>query len=592
MNARILRIALTTLGCLAAVGDALAQWTTQTITLQPGWNAVFLEVQPQPPDCNSLFTNLPVESVWGWNRRFSPVQFIQDASMLVPPQPDWLAWLSPTNPVAGAMNLFTIDGGKCYLIKLATNAPSVTWTVQGQPSLRQVQWLANSFNLVGFALDRTNPPTFQAFFSGSPAHNNNPVYRLGSNGAWQQVANPGATPMRSGEAFWIQCNGASVFQGPLALGVPQRTGLTYGQSLVEQTITIQNASSTPKTLVLTPLSSAEPPDPTFPALAGPVPLSYWKLDQANNVAGWFPLDAGLIQSNLPPGQALQLRLEARRPDMGPYTNSSPALYQSLLEVRGLAGSSRWVIPVSGAPAVHAGLWVGSVTLNQVSQPVSANPSGPTNTAAPFQFRILLHVDDTGQARLLQKILQMWKQGTYKTDPNNPTNQIVDQPGRFVLLTDESLIPTIPGLTGAAVRDGQPVGRRFSTAAFGFRAPIAMDATGDFGAGASIFSCQVTLDYDDPLNPFKHLYHPDHDNLDPHFQQKLPEGAESFTVNRQVQLQFTATDPDNLGLAGWGDTQLGGIYNETITGLHSQPLYLSGTFRLQLASPVDVLNDGL
>jgi len=125
-----------------------------------------------------------------------------------------------------------------------------------------------------------------------------------------------------------------------------------------------------------------------------------------------------------------------------------------------------------------------------------------------------------------------------------------------------------------------------------RNPIGMASTGDFGASNSVCSCTNTLDYDDALNPFKHQYHPDHDNLDDRFAQKLPEGVESFSVNRQIQLQFTATDPDGLTMAGWGDNQLGGIYRETISGLHNSTLYVQGTFRLQQASRVGILNDGL
>lgn len=615
MRSRSIGLGAIILGSLGYHLPALAQWTSQSVSLQPGWNAVFLEVQPEPKDCSSLFSNLPIDSVWGWNRRFSPVQFVQDASTLIPAQPDWLVYLPTNSPAAAAVNLFTLEGGKCYLIKLATNSAPVLWSIQGQPSLRKVQWLANSLNLVGFGLDRTNPPSFQAFFSGSAAHANSPVYRLNTSGSWNQVVSPSATSMRSGEAFWVQCNGASDYQGPLTLTVAQRTGLVYGRSLVEQTLTIQNSSSSVKNLVLSPLNSANPANSSSPALAGAVPLSYWKLDQANNVAGWFPLSGPLSQPNLQPGQSLQLRLEVRRPDMTPYTGTGPALYQSLLEIRDIAGSSRLVLPVSAAglhannsglalvahrpkdggstnaPA-HAGLWVGSVSLNQVSQPASANPAMPTNTASAFQFRLIVHVDSTGQARLLQKILQMWKPGTYKPDPNNTNVMVVDQPGRFVLLTDESLISSIAGLTGAALRDDQPVGRRLSTAAYGNRAPVLLSGSGDFGADQSTFSCQTVLDYDDPINPFKHKYHPDHDNLDARFQQKLPDGQESFTVTRQIQLQFSPNDPDNLALAGWGDTQLGGKYTETITGLHNQPLYISGTFRLQLSSGVTVLNDGI
>ena len=69
-------------------------------------------------------------------------------------------------------------------------------------------------------------------------------------------------------------------------------------------------------------------------------------------------------------------------------------------------------------------------------------------------------------------------------------------------------------------------------------------------------------------------------------------AESSSVNRDISLQFTAVDPDNLSQAGWGDNQLGGIYSETMTGLHKDPLRIEGTFRLHRASRIGVLNDGL
>ena len=80
---------------------ALAQWTNQTIVLRPGWNSVFLEIQPEPRECDAVFAGVPLESVWAWNRRFSPIQFIQDPADLLPGQPDWLTYL-PTSHVATA----------------------------------------------------------------------------------------------------------------------------------------------------------------------------------------------------------------------------------------------------------------------------------------------------------------------------------------------------------------------------------------------------------------------------------------------------------------------------------------------------------
>jgi len=73
-------------------------------------------------------------------------------------------------------------------------------------------------------------------------------------------------------------------------------------------------------------------------------------------------------------------------------------------------------------------------------------------------------------------------------------------------------------------------------------------------------------------------------------QTLPEGVESFTVQRQVQLEFLAQDPNGFQFAGWGDNQLGGKYRETILGLHKSALQVEGTFRLHQASRVGLLND--
>ena len=268
-------------------------------------------------------------------------------------------------------------------------------------------------------------------------------------------------------------------------------------------------------------------------------------------------------------------------------NAGEGRYQSLLEVSDSANSARHTVAVAADGSRRAGLWIGGATIKQVNQPANiSNPNQPVPTASEFQFRLIVHVDGNGQARLLQKVLQMWKDGAYKPDPAGSGNQVVDEPGRFVLVTDDSLTSQF---TGAALRDGEPVARRFSSAAFGFRQPIAMAGAGTFGGAGGTRTCFVPIDYDDPVNPFKHRYHPDHDNLDPRFEQKVGEGRESFTVTRQVQLEFTAQDPDNLTLAGWGDNQLGGVYRETITGLHKAPLIVEGTFRLHHACEVSTLN---
>jgi hypothetical protein len=56
------------------------------------------------------------------------------------------------------------------------------------------------------------------------------------------------------------------------------------------------------------------------------------------------------------------------------------------------------------------------------------------------------------------------------------------------------------------------------------------------------------------------------------------------------LQFSAEPLQGLIVAGWGDRQLRGIYRETITGLHNRAISIQGSFQLEKASTVAVLND--
>jgi hypothetical protein len=588
--------------CLGQAHQALAQWTTQTIQLHGGWNAVFVEMQPEPSACDALFAGLPIESAWAFNRQLAPVQFIQDPANLAPGSPDWLTWLPTNSPAAVTGNLFALEGRRAYLVKLPNNVGTLNWTIEGRPVLKTIEWMKDSLNLVGFAVAPGGGPSFQNFFAGSAAHAGQPIFRLSAQGQWTKVTAPASTYVSRGEAYWVGCSGPSSFNGPLGVDTGFRSGLDYGGSQVELTLKIKNASASPRTFSVTKVVSAVPPAGQAP-LAGPVPLAYFQMNLTNEIYGWSPLPSTLEKLDVPAGEEWELRLEVLRNQMAPGADPE-AQYQTLLEIADDAGS-RWLVPVTayglqsralqnsaGAnfmpnnlPHPRAGLWVGMATLNKVSQPSHPTiPSAPQATDSQAQFRLIVHVNHQGEPRLLQKVIQMWKNGTTKPDPNDSSKLVIDEPGHYVLLTDEALIPNY---SGAALIDGEPVGKRISSAAFAFRTPILMGG-GDFGAGTN--GCTVNLDYDDPLNPFKHAFHPDHNNRNEEYTQTVAEGTESFTVQRQITLEFLAQDPNGFELAGWGDTQLGGKYRERVTGIHKSPIYVEGTFRLHQASPVGLLND--
>ena len=589
------------LGTLIVVGiSAPAQWMTQTLALRQGWTAVFLEVEPNPADCDTIFSGLPVESVWSWNSRFSTVQYITDPNTLLPGQPDWLTWLPPGSTNRVAVNLFTLQGGRAYLIKATTAS---TLVIRGQPLIRNMDWLADSFNLAGFYVSSNSPPTFQSFFAPSSALAGQPVFRLNAAGAWVQVASPSTTTLNSGESFWVHCTGASSYPGFLKVTFEQGRSLDYGRTLIEQTLRIKNTSSNATVFTLKPLASGTPPNTSFPALAGAVPLSYWRMNLASNQVGWVALPSQLSSPTISPGAEWALRLAVRRPDMNSFSlppGYTDARYQTLLELTDTLGS-HMLVPVSAnglrslsstpasvpgkfdlgsTPDPRAGLWVGSVTLTNVNQ--AAVSAVPVPTASQFQFRLILHVDNSGNTRLLQKVVLAWTNGVYTTNDQGYRQAVA--PGRYALITDDTLLSRF---SGSALRDGTVTGRRFSSAAFGFRNPLLVTRTGNFGETNGLFSCTVPLGFDDAINPFKHRYHPDHNNLNDRYdgpQQECPD------VTRQISFQFSATDPENTTLAGWGDNQVGGIYNESITGLHKNPVTTQGIFRLHRASTVATLND--
>src|SRR5262249_48696070 len=159
---------------------------TQTIQLNPGWNAVYLTVQPEVRSTTDIFKPLNVESVWMWNRQFSTVQFIQNPDLLKPDDADWLVHF----PQGGAApsTLHSLLGGHTYLIKLRVT-PSLAWPITGPPYVFSPKWLPDSFNFVGFSFGST-PPAFGVFFAPAPGHNLAATFRLLPTGEWQRLTLP------------------------------------------------------------------------------------------------------------------------------------------------------------------------------------------------------------------------------------------------------------------------------------------------------------------------------------------------------------------------------------------------------------------
>ncbi|MCC7373459.1 MAG: hypothetical protein IT581_02300, partial [Verrucomicrobiales bacterium] len=61
--------------------------------------------------------------------------------------------------------------------------------------------------------------------------------------------------------------------------------------------------------------------------------------------------------------------------------------------------------------------------------------------------------------------------------------------------------------------------------------------------------------------------------------------------RAITFEFLANDPSQGGIAApdYGYSHLAGIYRETVSGLHREPIQAVGTFRLKRISEVTELN---
>lgn len=548
-------------GCLVLGSrTALAQWVTQQITLKAGWNAVYLQVLPAEPTCKVCFGSLPmIESVWKYNRRFTTVQFDENPMALLADPDRWLTWLPASHPEAFLSTLHGLQGGEAYLIKVSASAAPFVWAVKGAPVLPATEWVPNALNLAGLPVDPAAGPSFAQLLRDTPEINTAPgagsgIYGVSSDGREYQIRQTERTLVQPGAAYWVRLRQFTRHPLPVVIegSSGSRGSIDFGRDAKEATATLRNVTlSTPITLTLRLLPSEAAP-PGSAEVAGLVPLAYFVSSIFTNEFGWrkFPDE---LPVTLAPGETKELRLGVSRAAMLPYTpaGTNGAVYCSLLEAREGPHGILLLLPITAesekvrrvgvqsltsvegtnqlgglsdlpAYSLNQGLWVGQVQLTQVSRPfyntnLAKDPNALLPASSPLNTRLLVHVDSSGNASLLQRVMLAWEG--------------VSTNGQYQLYRDESGVPA---------SDKEVY--RLSSVTLPIMPPAPL--AGLFG---DTLTTQVNLDYDDPVNPFKHVFHPDHDNLDELFStNKLPPGLESFNVSRDILLNYYVTHKNDQG----------------------------------------------
>jgi hypothetical protein len=548
------KILLTT---LLLAGSAHAQWTTKTYSLLSGWNGVWLAGDASYSTVSDLFsTNTAITEIWRWNPNPDGTQFTQAPSEPTANSDEWTIWKRN-----GTENgLSRMVGNSAYLFR-CSSAVNVPIKQLVQPPL--ATWLISGGNFLGFPSGTTSAPKMSSYFASFPSASTtvlstpSKIYKyiggeLSANNP--MLVTPTSETMDPNKAYWFNVATIGNFTAPVEYEVSSSAGLAFGRTLSSSSVGITNRSTTALTLTISLVNSEAAP--TSQALVtGPVPLTVRTFASSTNSYVETPI-SGNITVTVPASGRTTLDFGINRPAM---TGNADTFYASILRIKDSANLSDVSLPVSAQPTSPAGLWVVSTKVDQVDP----TAGGGSTTPQPFPLLFLTHVDANGQARLLSRAYV----GKLKST-GNPLGICVDE-GKVLAYGESDLKPV-----------------RYFAAQMP-TSTLAITGTGNFSIGSTA-SWTIPIAYNEPTNPFVHTYHPDHDNRDPKGA-ALPAGNESYDISRKCNFTFTESPPDGRYVSGWGSTVLGGIYQESITGLHKSTLHVRGTFEMRRVSEVATID---
>ncbi len=363
---------LTTL--LASAGISRAQWFQTHYELKGGWNAIYLHGDATHATPEVLFPDsggaAAVQEVWRWNAKSSQGQF--STSSLVPYSgtPEWVVWKRGL-PAQSTLSLFT--GQTAYLVKCAgTAADTYTVPITQRAMPPAANWVRSGANLLGFPskLSGANYPLFSSYFASFPVATaaNAKIFKYtgGDLGPANplQIFSPATEPLDRNKAYWFEAEVVGNFSSPLDISLSKASGLDFGRTGSVITARVRNTTSANILLVLTPLASAPAPAGQD-AISGPVPLTRRFFD--TNTATWTEAPVtGSYTEVIPANGTVELGFGVDRAGMNGPSN---ALYANLLRLTDSGNLFEINLPVSARVSSVAGLWVGDVTITNISSKV-------------------------------------------------------------------------------------------------------------------------------------------------------------------------------------------------------------------------------
>lgn len=572
----------------SATSISRAEWTTESFALKAGWNAIYPLIDATHSTLDADLAGYPaIEEVWRWQpERVDP---IQPGNPATPPTGlEWSVWRAG-QPAESSFD--KLAGNHGYLVKVADGTANFTLSIKGRPVLPEVRWRGDGIHLAGFPVISTGTtPTFSNYLAPTGfalgqaeilRYNGGPI----ASGSNPLVVNPTVGRITRGQAYWIRVEKFSRFYGPLSAQLDYGEEVRFGQRSDTARMVLKNETNATLTFTLDSVQSESAPAGQ-PAISGKLPL----LVQVDAETEFTPLTTRTIE--LAAGKVVQVRLLPDRASMAGVVGARFAALMQLKTTAGVAGQQMF-IPATAEIGSPAGLWVGEAQITQVGSilrrfardsagnPVRdpdgrpiliedlTTPGGATDLPAvsrPYSLRLIVHVNAQGQARLLSHVYQ----GRLRDAPPEDS---------LGLTVDEDRLD--PAFLGEAAR--------LSVAHLpqDTRALLA----GTFATAGTLNTAgDVTTAHASNLNPFLHIYHPDHDNLDAQFSNVLGDRRESFTIGRSIEFRFDASKPEGAGHT-WGATLMTGTYLENISGptKPNTSLRVRGPFELHKVSEIPAIS---
>lgn len=538
-----------------------AEWTEETYSLEPGWNAIWVSVDAGYTTVDTLLAAHPrIEELWLWNSLVAPSRF--SSSGEIPAGSDsWLVWRRGRPDQTSFTRL---KPNAAYLVRVAdTPTGTLQLRLTGRPLPPRLIAQSTGVNLVGFPVQPATAPgsrSVDRFFSFEAAPTGTPelYHYVGgplSDGITpnpRRVVGTRTAPLQRGRAYWVNSTVYSEYYGPLRVTLLD-DAVDFGTERSFVTVRIRNVAdalaAASVSFTLSRRASATPPSGQS-ALLGDVPvLVRGPRDPETLQSTFTALPAGGLSRTLQPGEETELVLGV---DRSLLTGPVGSRYASILQIADSLNLTRIDLPVTAVVPSSAGVWIGSARIDRVDQIIGNDRLPEAHAPGGYELRLILHRAANGQTTLLQKVFVDKATGG----------------------TARTVQPTVT--TGVS---------RISSAAFPL--DLVQPGTGQL-APSGVVSFPVSLAHNAPTNPFVHTYHPDHDGLDARFVSSLPAGQEAPTVNRSITLTFSPA-ADN-GETGWGSTVVGGTYRETVSGLRMQDVTVSGQFILRRVSDAAVLSN--